>query len=134
MLPARLEDQPGEQQPQTGARRRFSLPGSLALKHRDFRPYGLGYVTEVSGLRITQGWQLYELSGAAVLLGAVGLGRALPATVLMFIGLAMADRLDQRKLLIAVPERAAVAPRHAHHVHRHRTSPAGPAESARRMS
>ena len=53
-------------------------------------------------LWITQGWLIYELSGSAILLGVAGLARALPSTVLTFIGGAMADRLDQRRVLIAV--------------------------------
>ena len=53
-------------------------------------------------LWVTQGWLIYELSGSAILLGVAGLARALPSTILTFIGGAMADRLDQRRVLIAV--------------------------------
>ena len=81
------------------------LPGATALRHRDYRLYWLGYVTEVSGqqmLWVAQGWLIYELSGSAVLLGIAGLARAIPATLLTFLGGALADKMDQRRLLIAV--------------------------------
>jgi sugar phosphate permease len=90
-----------------GGRRpsRWKIPGATALRFRDFRLYWFGYVTEVSGqqmLWLAQGWLIYELSGSAVLLGAAGLARAIPSTILSFIGGALADKLDQRKLLIGV--------------------------------
>ncbi len=81
------------------------LPGATALRFRDYRLYWLGYVTEVSGqqmLWVAQGWLIYELSGSAVLLGVAGLARAIPATLLTFLGGALADKVDQRRLLIAV--------------------------------
>jgi MFS family permease len=81
------------------------MPGTVALRSRDFRLFWTGYVSEVSGqqmLWVAQGWLIYELSGSAVLLGAAGLARALPSTVLGFVGGALADKLDQRRLLIAV--------------------------------
>jgi MFS family permease len=88
-----------------GRRARLHLPGRAALKYRDFRLFWSGYMTEVGGqqmLWVAQGWLIYELSGSAVLLGVAGLARALPSTVLSFVGGALADKLDQRKLLIAV--------------------------------
>src|SRR5688572_3880434 len=95
-------DRTEEPKPQRG---RFGLPGATALRHRDFRLFWSGYVTEVAGqqmLWVAQGWLIYELSGSAVLLGAAGLARAIPGTLLSFIGGALADKLDQRRLLIAV--------------------------------
>ena len=86
-------------------RRGFTFPGASALRLRDFRLFWSGYLCEVSGqqmLWVAQGWLIYELSGSALLLGAAGLARALPATVLTFVGGALADKLDQRRLLIAV--------------------------------
>ncbi len=84
---------------------RFTFPGATALKFRDFRFFWSGYLCEVSGqqmLWVAQGWLIYELSGSVLLLGAAGLARALPATVLTFVGGALADKLDQRRLLICV--------------------------------
>jgi MFS family permease len=87
------------------SRLNWRLPGSDALRFRDYRLFWFGYVTEVSGqqmLWVAQGWLIYELSGSAVLLGAAGLARAVPATVLSFVGGALADKFDQRRLLIGV--------------------------------
>ncbi|MPZ49255.1 MAG: MFS transporter [Dehalococcoidia bacterium] len=87
------------------SQRGWRLPGAAALRHRDYRLFWSGYVTEVAGqqmLWVAQGWLIYELSGSAVLLGAAGLARAIPGTILSFVGGALADKLDQRRLLIAV--------------------------------
>ena len=84
---------------------RITFPGASALRFRDFRLFWSGYLCEVSGqqmLWIAQGWLIYELSGSALLLGVAGLARALPATVLTFVGGALADKVDQRRLLIGV--------------------------------
>ncbi len=81
------------------------LPGTVALRGRDFRLYWLGYLMEVSGqqmLRVGQGWLIYELSGSAIYLGLAGLAQAVPATILTFLGGALADRTDQRRLLIGI--------------------------------
>ncbi len=51
-------------------------------------------------LWITEGWLIYELSGSKLLLGANSLAQAVPATALALLGGALADRLDQRRLLI----------------------------------
>jgi MFS family permease len=94
-----------ENQTRTVQHHRFQLPGALALRYRDFRLFWSGHATEVAGqqmLWIAQGWLLYELSGSAVVLGAAGLARAIPSTLLSFIGGALADKLDQRRLLIGV--------------------------------
>src|SRR5688500_5692046 len=84
---------------------RWKLPGATSLRNRDFRLFFIGYFTEVSGqqmLWVAQGWLIYELSGSAFLIGVAGLARAIPSTVLSLVGGALADKLDQRKLLIAV--------------------------------
>ena len=83
----------------------LSLPGAVALRSVDFRRYWLGHVIAVSGqqgLWVAQGWLIYELSGSAVLLGVAGLARALPATILSLVGGAMADKVDQRRLLMGI--------------------------------
>lgn len=81
------------------------IPGVSALAFRDFRLYWLGYVIEVIGsqmLWVTQGWLLYEISGSPLALGAAGIARAAPATILTFFGGAVADKVDQRRLLIRI--------------------------------
>ena len=76
-----------------------------ALRHRDFRLFWTGYVISVSGqqmLWMLEPWLIYELTGSKVYLGANALAQAIPATALVLLGGVIADRLDQRKLLIAV--------------------------------
>ena len=76
-----------------------------ALQHRDFRLYWTGFVISVSGqqmLWVVEGWLIYELSGSKLLLGAHGLAQAVPATILALFGGVIADKVDQRRLLIGV--------------------------------
>jgi MFS family permease len=76
-----------------------------ALQHREFRLYWFGYVISVSGqqmLWVVEGWLIYELSGSKLLLGAHGLAQAIPATALSLFGGVIADKVDQRRLLIVV--------------------------------
>lgn len=74
-----------------------------ALQHRDFRLYWFGIVISVSGqqlLWMLEGWLIYEITGSKLLLGANAIAQAVPATMLSLFGGAIADRFDQRKLLI----------------------------------
>ena len=76
-----------------------------ALRHRDFRLYWVGFVVAVSGQQMQwmiEGWLIYQLSGSALLLGVNGIAQFIPATALTLFGGALADKFDQRKLLITV--------------------------------
>ena len=76
-----------------------------ALRHRDFRLYWVGFVVAVSGQQMQwmiEGWLIYQLSGSAVLLGVHGIVQFIPSTALTLFGGALADKFDQRKLIIAV--------------------------------
>ena len=76
-----------------------------ALRHRDFRIYWFGYVISVSGqqmLWMIEPWLIYEISGSKVFLGINALAQAIPATALVLLGGVIADKFDQRKLLIGV--------------------------------
>ena len=76
-----------------------------ALRYKDFRNWWLGYVVSISGkqmLWVVEGWLIYELSGSKLLLGAHAMAQVIPATGLALVGGAIADRVDQRRLLIAV--------------------------------
>ena len=76
-----------------------------ALRYRHFRNWWLGYVVSISGkqmLWVVEGWLIYELSGSKLLLGAHAMAQVIPATGLALLGGAIADRVDQRRLLIAV--------------------------------
>ncbi len=76
-----------------------------ALRHRDFRLYWVGFVVSVSGQQMQwmiEGWLIYQLSGSAWLLGVNGVAQMIPSTTLTLFGGALADKFDQRKLLIVV--------------------------------
>ena len=51
-------------------------------------------------LWMVQGWLVYELTGSFILLGVVGLAQAAPSIVLTLFGGVLADRWDQRRLVI----------------------------------
>ena len=74
-----------------------------ALRHRNFRVFWLGFVTSVSGMQmfiVVQAWLVYDLTGSALQLGFLGLARAIPAIALGLVGGVVADKIDQRRLLI----------------------------------
>src|SRR5687767_2314285 len=76
-----------------------------ALRHGDFRLYWIGHVVSVSGqqmLWMLEPWLIYEISGSKAYLGINALAQAVPATALVLFGGVIADKLDQRKLLIGV--------------------------------
>ncbi len=76
-----------------------------ALRYGDFRLYWIGHVVSVSGqqmLWMLEPWLIYEISGSKAYLGINALAQAIPATALVLLGGVIADKLDQRKLLIAV--------------------------------
>lgn len=82
------------------------LPVSLppALRYPAYRAYWLGLLASVSGvqmLRFGQFWLVYQLTGSPLPLGYVGLATGLPAVALNLYGGALADRFDQRRLIIA---------------------------------
>ena len=76
-----------------------------ALRHRDFRLYWVGFVVAVSGQQMQwmiEGWLIYQLSGSKLLLGLNGAAQFIPSTALTLFGGALADKFDQRRLLIGV--------------------------------
>ena len=81
--------------------RRFPL--LTALVHRDFRLYWSGHGIAVSGQQmamVTQMWLIFDLTGSAFQLGLLGLSRAIPGMAMNLLGGVLADKFDQRKLLI----------------------------------
>ena len=49
---------------------------------------------------VVQAWLVYDLTGSALQLGFLALARAIPSVVLGLIGGVVADKVDQRRLLI----------------------------------
>ena len=50
---------------------------------------------------VARSWFMYELTESAVMLGAVGLGSALPMLTISLFGGVLADRIRKRGILIA---------------------------------
>jgi hypothetical protein len=80
-----------------------TLPGRLApLGYRNFSLYLLGFFVSNIGrwVELTGAvWLAYELTGSPLLLGLIGIARAVPAILLSPIAGVVADRVDQRRLL-----------------------------------
>jgi MFS family permease len=74
-----------------------------ALRHPDYRRYWLGLLFSVGGfqmLQVAQGWLVYDLTGQARFLGLLGLVVALPTLTLSLLSGVVADRVDQRRLIL----------------------------------
>ncbi len=89
--------------------RRFPL--LTALVHRDFRLYWSGHAVAVAGQQmaiVTQMWLIFDLTGSALQLGLLGLARAVPGIIMNLVGGVLADKLDQRRLLIGASTLTAI--------------------------
>jgi len=74
-----------------------------ALRYAQFRHYWFGNLAAVSGQQmmwVAQGWLVYRLTDSALYLGYVGLATAAPAILLNLIGGVVADRFDQRRVIV----------------------------------
>jgi MFS family permease len=80
------------------------LPRGLApLGYRNFALYWTGFIATVTGRWIEQTgavWIAYELSRDPVLLGLLGIVRAVPNLILTPFAGVIADRFDQRRLVL----------------------------------
>ena len=87
-----------------GTQRRPRLQMFTALRHSSFRRFWIGMVASVLGFQImtvAQGWLIYILTDSKLALGYVGLAAGLPAIALNLFGGVIADKVNQRRLLIA---------------------------------
>ncbi|MGK9867817.1 MFS transporter, partial [Salmonella enterica subsp. enterica] len=50
-------------------------------------------------LTVAVGWQMYDLTGDALMLGLVGLVQFLPSVVLLLMSGHVADRFDRRQIV-----------------------------------
>ncbi len=91
----------------------IELPRGIApLGYRNFALYWIGLATSNSGrwVELTGGvWLVSELTDSAALLGLLGVCRGIPAIVLGPIAGVVADRVDQRRLLLVTQAVALVA-------------------------
>ncbi len=75
-----------------------------ALRHRNFRLYWFALVSSILARmlhHVAQSWLVFELTNSPLMLGVVNLSNALPASILMMLGGAIADRADRKKLFLA---------------------------------
>ena len=83
----------------TGIRQAFS-----AIAYGDYRRFAISLLFTSLGAQLLQTavlWQVYELTGSALLLGLSGLARAAPHVVLSLAGGVIADRLNRVRLIQA---------------------------------
>lgn len=72
------------------------------LRYRNFRLFWLGFIISNAGSwiqSVAQAWLVYEISGSAVWLGAIGFVRAFPIVLLALVGGTVADRFPRRTIL-----------------------------------
>ena len=87
----------------TAVERTSRLRVFTALRRPGFRRFWIGMVASVMGFQImlvAQGWLVFDLTGSELYLGYVGLAAGLPAILLNLVGGVVADKVDQRKLII----------------------------------
>jgi MFS family permease len=105
--PASASDPPGE--PRLVSR----LPRNFApLGYRNYFLFWVGHLASNTGRWIEDTgavWLVYTLTGSPVLLGLLGVMRAVPAFILGPVAGVVADRVDQRRLLFATQGLALVA-------------------------
>jgi MFS family permease len=84
---------------------RLGLRNALsALEYPDFRRFAASLLLTSLGAQLVQVavlWQVYELTGSALLLGLTGLARAGPHMVLSLVGGVVADRFNRVRLIQA---------------------------------
>lgn len=76
-----------------------------SLAFRDYRLLWLSQAGSASAMwteQVTRNWLTYQLTGSALQLGLVNLIQALPIVVLGLWGGVLTDRLDKRRLLLAI--------------------------------
>lgn len=74
-----------------------------ALRYRDYRLFWLGQLAAVMGQNmqhVAMYWLVLELTGSPLLVGLTGLSNAVPGIAFSFLGGALADRMDRRRLLL----------------------------------
>jgi MFS family permease len=74
------------------------------LRHRDFRLLWFGQLISTTGQQmqtVTLAWHLFNLTDSTFQVGLIGLFGILPFLVLSFIGGAVADRVDRKRVILA---------------------------------
>ena len=92
--------QPGDQVRATAGR--FAM--FTALRHRNFRLYWIALVSSILARmlhHVAQSWLVLELTNSPFMLGVVSLSNALPASLFILFGGAIADRSNRKRLFLA---------------------------------
>jgi MFS family permease len=74
-----------------------------SLRHRNFRLFFSGQLISLVGTwmqMVAQSWLVYKLTGSSFLLGVVGFASQIPILLLAFVGGAVADRYDRKRVVI----------------------------------
>ncbi|GAB1538166.1 MFS transporter [Scytonema sp. NUACC21] len=74
-----------------------------ALRFRDYRLFTIGRVLLFTGAQMQSvaiGWELYDRTGSAMVLGGVGLAQVLPMIALTLIAGHVADRSDRKRTML----------------------------------
>jgi MFS family permease len=82
-----------------------------ALRYRNYRYYWLGQFPSVLAQNmqyVALAWLVLHLTNSPALLGINGLVQSIPNVTLSFIGGAMADRMDRKRLLILTQAASAI--------------------------
>ena len=75
------------------------------LRNKDYRNFWAGQTISAVGSQFTvvaMGWHMLELTDSALLVGLLGLCRAVPQMVLAVFGGLLADAVDRKRLLMSV--------------------------------
>ncbi len=73
------------------------------LSSPDFRKFWIGSLGSVTGFQIfllAQGWLIYDITGSKLYIGYIGLASGIPAICLNLFGGVIADKINQRKLIV----------------------------------
>ncbi|MFW6174967.1 MAG: MFS transporter, partial [Chloroflexota bacterium] len=106
-----LDGQPQEHAAEEEPRRFLGMSVPPAMRFPQYRNYWLGMFAAVGGFQMfmfTQFWLGHELTGSPAFLGFVGAANAIPAIILNLAGGVVADRFDQRRLIMTTETVAAL--------------------------
>src|SRR2546430_1276364 len=81
------------------------------LSYRNYRLFWLGQFPSVMAMNmqyVAVAWLVFQLTNSPALLGISGLAQAVPNVVFSFVGGAVADRMDRKRLLLLTQATTAV--------------------------
>ncbi|MEA5574767.1 MFS transporter, partial [Calothrix sp. UHCC 0171] len=75
-----------------------------ALRFRDYRLFTIGRTllfTSAQMQTVALGWELYERTGSALVLGGIGLAQVLPAILLTLVAGHVADKYHRKPIMLS---------------------------------